>query len=135
MRRTRRLAPVAVTLTQDPALGKKAIEAAIKAGTRNESPARESDDYAVTIRYDETNPPGFTARWLAKAASRVENYPFDIGNAPSRSPYVAKNYMYARYGIPAITFEAGDESDRHAVRAAARIFAEELMQQMLDQAY
>ena len=43
--------------------------------------------------------------------------------------------MYARYGIPAITFEAGDESDRHAVRAAARVFAEELMLQMLGQEY
>ena len=86
-------------------------------------------------QHDETDPPGFTARWLAKAATRVEDYPFDIGNAPSKSPYVAKNYMYSRYGIPAITFEAGDETDRYAVRAAARIFAEELMLQMLDQAY
>lgn len=86
-------------------------------------------------QHDETHPPGFTARWLAKSATRVEDYPFDIGNAPSKSPYVAKNYMYSRYGIPAITFEAGDETDRHAVRAAARIFAEELMRQMLDQAY
>jgi hypothetical protein len=86
-------------------------------------------------QHDETNPPGFTARWLANSAKRVENYPFDIGNAPSNSPYVAKNYMYSRYGIPAITFEAGDESDRHVVRAAARIFAEELMLQMLDHAY
>jgi hypothetical protein len=86
-------------------------------------------------QHDETRPPGFTARWLAKAATRIEDYPFDIGNAPSKSPYVAKNYMYSRYGIPAITFEAGDETDRQAVRDAARIFAEELMQQMLDQAY
>ena len=44
----------------------------------------------------------------------------------------AKNYFYASRGIPAITYEAGDESDRDAFRAAAVIFAEEMMRTMLE---
>jgi hypothetical protein len=48
---------------------------------------------------------------------------------------IAKNYIYARYGIPAVTFEVGDETDRGATQVAARVFAEELMQLMLNQEY
>ena len=60
---------------------------------------------------------------------------FTNGEAPTKNPTVAKNYIYARYGIPAVTFEAGDETDRAAVRAAAPVFAEELMRLMLKQEY
>lgn len=48
---------------------------------------------------------------------------------------IGKNYIYERYGIPAVTFEVGDETDRNIARAAATVFAEELMQLMLNQEY
>jgi hypothetical protein len=40
--------------------------------------------------------------------------------------------MYRRYGVPSGTYEVGDETDRDAARAAAVIFAEELMTLMLE---
>lgn len=49
--------PVVVTVTQDPEQGAQVIEAAIASGQRREETARESGDYAVTIRYVETNAP------------------------------------------------------------------------------
>jgi len=49
--------PVVVTMTQDPEQGAQVIGAAIASGQRREETAGESGDYAVTIRYVETNAP------------------------------------------------------------------------------
>lgn len=78
-----------------------------------------------------TDPPHFTRRWLDGAKSRVQNYKYNYEENPVDNIGVAKNYMYRRYGVPSLTYEVGDETDRAAVRAAARVFAEELMELML----
>jgi len=78
-----------------------------------------------------TRPPGFTRAWLDNAARRIQDYPFRNGESPAKNETVAKNYVYRRYGIPAVTYEVADEVDRGAARGAARIFAEELMKSML----
>ncbi len=83
-----------------------------------------------------TNPAGFTNTWLSNARARVpETYPYTNSENPTGAVGVSKNYMYHRYGIPALTYEVGDESDRQAVRQAAVVFAEELMRLMLLQNY
>ena len=40
--------------------------------------------------------------------------------------------MYERYGIPAVTFEVGDEQDRQAAVIAAGVFSEEMKSLLLD---
>ena len=62
---------------------------------------------------------------------RISNYEFNNDENSVSKIGVAKNYMYKRYGVPSLTYEVGDETDRPAVRAAATIFAEELMERML----
>ena len=94
-----------------------------------------TDKNIFYTQQEPTDPPGFTRTWLENAAPRIENYPFSNGEGPVKNPAVAKNYIYSRYGVPAVTFEAGDETDRDAVRNAARIFAEELMRLMLSEEY
>ena len=84
---------------------------------------------------DVTHPPDFIATWLDAARSRTPNYPFALTQGPATSMAIGKNYIYERYGIPAVTFEVGDETDRNIARAAAKVFAEELMQLMLNQEY
>ena len=84
---------------------------------------------------DVTHPPGFTMKWLENARPRLSNYPFIAKQGPVKNSAIAKNYIYTRYGIPAVTFEVGEETDRNAARDAARVFAEELMQLMIDQEY
>ncbi len=84
---------------------------------------------------DVTHPPEFIATWLDRARARTPDYPFELTQGPASSMAIAKNYIYERYGIPAVTFEVGDETDRNVTRAAAKVFAEELMQLMLDQEY
>ena len=46
-----------------------------------------------------------------------------------------KNYMYKRYGIPSMTYEVGDETSRADASAAARVFAEEFMRLLLENAH
>lgn len=82
-----------------------------------------------------TKPPNFTNMWLRNAEQRIENYAFTNQENDTERPGVAKNYIYRRYGIPASTYEVGDETDRDATRAAAAVLAEELMQLMLQQEY
>lgn len=84
---------------------------------------------------DVTHPPDFIATWLEAARSRTVGYPFALTQGPASDMTIAKNYIYERYGIPAVTFEVGDETDRNVTRTAAKVFAEELMQLMLDQEY
>ena len=40
--------------------------------------------------------------------------------------------MYATYGVPAITYEVGDNTSREDIKTAARIFAEEMMTILLE---
>ena len=82
-----------------------------------------------------TKPPGFTNRWLENAAKRIDNYDFENQQNPTTQIGVSKNYIYKRYGIPALTYEVGDETDRPAIRVAAKVLAEELMLLMLEHDY
>jgi predicted deacylase len=86
-------------------------------------------------QFDVTHPAGFTTTWLENARPRLSDYPFAAQRAPVKNSAIAKNYIYTRYGIPAVTFEVGEETDRDATRNAARVFAEELMKLMIDQEY
>ena len=79
-----------------------------------------------------TNPPGFARTWLGNSAPRLQDYPFTNEARPTSDTANGKNYMYKRYGIPSMTYEVGDETDRDAARAAAHVFAEEMMQLMLN---
>lgn len=78
-----------------------------------------------------TDPPNFFESWFAKATPRLKDYPFSNEAGPGEKQGAAKNYMYRRYGIPSATYEVGDETDRIVARAAATVFAEELMKLML----
>lgn len=78
-----------------------------------------------------THPPRFTVRWLKAVRPVIPDYRFRIDPGPGENRRVAKNYIYGRYGIPSITYEVGDETDRAVTRDAARVLAEELMRRLL----
>jgi predicted deacylase len=77
------------------------------------------------------DPDGFTQTWFALARARLEDYSFAVvpGSTPDQAN--AKNYIGGRYGIPSMTYEVGDETDRQAVMASAEVFAEEFMRLLL----
>ncbi len=71
---------------------------------------------------DETTPAeeAFLAAWLGGKEKALPGYPFTIErrNANPGSG-TSKNWFHATYGIPAYTYEAGDEADRAGIDAAA----------------
>lgn len=74
---------------------------------------------------------GFTRDWLNAASQRLPEYEFEREGQETSDQANSKNYFFTRYGIPAITYETGDETPRDAIRAAAVVFAEEMMGLML----
>ena len=80
-----------------------------------------------------TSPPEFVRRWLSASAQRIQDYDFTNEEGPVSEQANSKNYMFKRYGIPSVTYEVGDETDRATTRTAAVIFAEELMRLLLCQ--
>ena len=78
-----------------------------------------------------TVPPQFVPIWLNRSVARLSNYDFTNEERTVGEQANSKNYMYRRYGIPAVTYEVGDETDRQAVIESAEVFAEELMSLML----
>ena len=76
---------------------------------------------------------GFTAEWLARARKKLPDYVFDRQGSHNVDLPTSKTYIYERFGIPAITYELGDETDRVEIAETARIFAQEMMQILLEQ--
>ena len=78
-----------------------------------------------------TDPPDFASVWLAASAERLPDFPFKHEANPVSDQANAKNYFYTSRGIPAITYESGDETSREQLEYSAAIFAEEMMKTML----
>ncbi len=82
-----------------------------------------ADDAAVS-RFIET--------WFERARARLGDYAFANEPRVASDTPSGRTYMFVRYGIPSLTYEVGDETDREDTIAAAQVFAEELMRLMLE---
>lgn len=78
------------------------------------------------------DPPGYATNWLKAVRERLPDFPFRHVPATNYDQPNSKNYFYKSRSIPAITYEVGDDTDRDAIRIAARMFAEEMMRLMLE---
>ena len=83
---------------------------------------------------DVTSPQNFTEIWIKHVVS--QNHPtqveqsaagFEIAPRPTTDNGTTKNYFYKAYGVPAITFETGDNSDRDALPSRMGVFAQALV--------
>jgi hypothetical protein len=77
------------------------------------------------------NPPDFASTWLGASAQRLPDFPFRHAANPVSEQPNAKNYFYKSRGIPAVTYESGDETTREMLEYSAKVFAEEMMKVML----
>jgi hypothetical protein len=80
------------------------------------------------------NPVDFASLWLGAAAARLPDFPFKHEANPVSEQANSKNYFHTSRGIPAVTYESGDETSRENLEKSAVIFAEEMMRVMLDSA-
>ena len=76
---------------------------------------------------------GFTAEWLKRARNKLPSYVFDRQGAHNVDLPTSKTYIFETFGVPAITYELGDETDRTEIAETARIFAQEMMTLLLEQ--
>jgi predicted deacylase len=74
----------------------------------------------------------FATTWLSRARKRLPGFEFKHDPRPPSGQANTKNYFHIRYGIPAITYELGDEVDRDDIADSAPVFAEEMMRLMLE---
>ncbi len=88
--------------------------------------------FYTQVPEDNTDPPLFATNWLTRVDHRITDYDFKHDPRPPSGLDNAKNYFFSRYGIPAITYEIGDEADRERVHELTPIFAEEMMRTMLE---
>ncbi len=78
------------------------------------------------------DPEAFSQRWIAASLARLPGYAFRDEPRPTSELATSRNYMHKRYGIPAVTYEVGDNEDRTVIRQAAAVFAEEFMRLFLE---
>lgn len=74
----------------------------------------------------------FARDWLDRARLRMPDFDFLYDPRKPSGQENTKNYFYATYHIPAITYEIGDEVDRGELRRTSPIFAQEMMRIMLE---
>ena len=78
-----------------------------------------------------TRPEGFTDAWVADYQGRLPGYA--VVEQPGHNPElpVSKGWPFERFGIPSMTYELGDETDRTLIRRLGRAAAEATMTTML----
>jgi predicted deacylase len=82
------------------------------------------------VQGEEANAQGkaFLAAWLEGKESAFDGYPFIIEPRDANpGSGTTKNWFDASYGIPAYTYEVGDDSDPSAVRMAAEALAQTMI--------
>ena len=78
-----------------------------------------------------TNPPLFLKKWLARLSSAIPGYEINRDANHNLDQPNSKNYVYAKYRVPTVTFEIGDETDRALIALIGREAALAMMHELL----
>ena len=89
------------------------------------------DLFYTQVPEDFPGQPDFATEWFARVRTVVPDYSFDHEPRPGNERPTTKTYFFTTYGIPAITYELGDETDRALIARVTPVFAAELMALML----
>ena len=81
---------------------------------------------------ESASPVDFATAWLGRAKERLPDFEFKHDARARSGQANTKNYFFDTYGIPAITYELGDETDRQAIYDSTPVLAEEMMRAMLE---
>ena len=75
----------------------------------------------------------FITDWLGTKEEAYTSYPFTIERSDANlDAHTSKNWFYATYGVPAITFEVGDRTGSPRAAAAAKSLARTLIPALAD---
>jgi hypothetical protein len=78
-----------------------------------------------------SKPAGFTKAWLAGIERRVPGYKVNRSATDNPTPTTSHNWAHRAFGIPTITYEVGDNTERTVLRAVATAAADSMMEQLL----
>ena len=91
-----------------------------------------SNKFYTQLKDEGTVPEMFATTWLSRSRERLPDFEFEHDPRERSDQPNTKNYFFGRYGIPAITYELGDETNRNQIVASSPVFAEEMMRLMLE---
>lgn len=77
-------------------------------------------------------PPLFAARWLEALQKRVPDYPVNREASPTPTLTTSAYWAHSTFGIPGITYEIGDNTDRALLKRVAAAAAQEMMTLLLE---
>ncbi len=95
--------------------------------------ATREDVFYTQRDEDPVVPQYFERRWLARTQERLPGYTVNRKPGHQADTPTAKTWVYKTYGIPAVTFEVGDETDRDIVWRLGQESARALMETLLDE--
>jgi len=78
-----------------------------------------------------TEPELFTRDWLARYQERMPGYDVNRDARHTVGRPISKAYAFDTYGVPGVTFEIGDETDRSLIRRIGREAAIAMMETLL----
>ncbi|KLI63033.1 hypothetical protein AAV99_12610 [Aurantiacibacter marinus] len=78
-----------------------------------------------------TDPELFTRNWLARYQDRMAGYDVNRDARHTVGRPISKAYAFDTYGVPGVTFEIGDETDRALIRRIGRESAIAMMETLL----
>lgn len=78
-----------------------------------------------------TNPPLFLKKWLDLLQIKMPDYPVNRDAGHNLGQANSKNYVHKKYGVPTVTFEIGDETDRSLITKLGTEAALAMMETLL----
>ena len=79
----------------------------------------------------ETKPKLFIKKWLGLLQERMPDYKVRRSENANLTQANSKNYVYRAYGVPTVTYEMGDETDRKLIKKITREAATAMMETLL----
>lgn len=79
-----------------------------------------------------TNPPLFLKKWLDSLQVKMPDYAVKRDANHNLTQANSKNYVHKRYGVPTVTYEMGDETDREQIKLIAQNAAIAMMETLLE---
>lgn len=80
---------------------------------------------------DEPTAYNFTGKWIAAARDKLPEYEAEYSAHEVTELTTSKHYIRTRFSVPSITYEVGDETNRALIDASAAVYADEMMQLLL----
>lgn len=78
-----------------------------------------------------TKPALAIKNWLGLLQERMPDYEVKRSSSSNLAQANSKNYVYKRYGVPTVTYEMGDETDRKLISEIAEEAATAMMETLL----